>query len=167
MTDYGWGRIDSNGALEYCTNPLGFVGNPTDQQKRDAGFKPIIRHDAPAPREGGYFKKADPVDEGDGISIGWTLVAEERSDVHTKTPRKFSKLKLYAALTRAGLWDELVGWMETVDAGGINAYTAFMLANELSEEHPMFAEYLALAQTKLGVDDSTLESILSASMMEG
>lgn len=77
-------------------------------------------------------------------------------------PRTFSKLKLYAALAQAELWDALVAWLNTQTFEGINAYTAFMLAQDLVEDHPMFAQWLAAAKAALSVTDEQAEAILEA-----
>ena len=77
-------------------------------------------------------------------------------------PRTFSKLKLYAALAQAGLWDALKSWLEVQTVEGVNAYTAFTLAQELRSDHPLFSEWFAAAKTALNVDDATALAILSA-----
>lgn len=83
-------------------------------------------------------------------------------DAPPPPPRTFSKLKLYAALAQAGLWDALVAWLNTQTFEGINAYTAFMLAQDLVEDHPMFEQWLAAAKTALDVTDEQVEAILAA-----
>lgn len=82
-------------------------------------------------------------------------------------PRLFSKLKLYAALTQAGLWDALEAWLKAQFVEGVNAYTAFSLAQELSEAHPLFASWYAQAKQVLGVTDEQAEAILAASVQGG
>jgi hypothetical protein len=77
-------------------------------------------------------------------------------------PRTFSKLKLYAALAAANLWDALKTWLEAQTYEGMNAWTAFSLAQELTEDHPMFAAWFSAAKTALGVDDATAEALLDA-----
>lgn len=81
--------------------------------------------------------------------------------------RIFSKLKLYVVLVQCGLWDALKSWLESQTFDGINAYTAFSLAQELTDAHPMFGRWYAAAKTALGVDDATAEAILAASEAEG
>lgn len=84
----------------------------------------------------------------------------------TPPPRRFSKLKLYAALAQANLWDPLGAWLNTQTFEGINAYTAFMLAQDLVEDHPMFAQWLAAAKTALSITDEQAETILAAAAEE-
>ena len=81
-------------------------------------------------------------------------------------PRTFSKLKLYAALAKAGLWDALKSWLESQNVDGVNAYTAFSLAQDLSESHPLFASWFAAAKAALGVSDADAEAMLAASAAE-
>ncbi len=81
-------------------------------------------------------------------------------------PRRFSKLKLYAALTAAGLWDGLETWLKAQTFEGVNAYTAFMLAQVVSDGHPMFRQWYAAVKTALGVSDGDAEAILAAAVEE-
>ena len=45
---------------------------------------------------------------------------------------------------------------------GLDAYTAFLLAQDISDDHPLFAPLYAAAKATLGVDDATAEAILAA-----
>lgn len=76
--------------------------------------------------------------------------------------RTFSKLRLYAALAQAGFWDTLCAWLKTQTVDGVNAFTAFELAQELSDAHPLFKGWFAAAKTALDVDDVTADAILKA-----
>lgn len=81
-------------------------------------------------------------------------------------PRTFSKLRLYAALSSIGKWDALEAWLKTQTYQGMNAWTAFSLAQDLSEGNVMFMEWLAAIKEALGLDDETAEAILAASVAE-
>ena len=81
--------------------------------------------------------------------------------------RTFSKLRLYAALSSAGLWDALVAWLQSQTYEGVNAWTAFSLAQELTDAHPMFRQWFSAAKTALGVSDEQSEEILAACVTEG
>ena len=78
-----------------------------------------------------------------------------------------AKLKLYAVLSAANLWDALKSWLSAQTYEGINAWTAFSLAQELTEDHPMFAKWFSAAKTALGVDDATAEELLAKCVKEG
>lgn len=80
--------------------------------------------------------------------------------------RQFSKLKLYAVLSRMNLWQPLVEWMQEQTYEGMSVYTAFVLAQDLTEDNEMFAPYLKMAQNALGVSDDVVEQILSQSILE-
>ena len=76
-------------------------------------------------------------------------------------PTRYSRLKLYAALAQMGKWDALKAWLETQEVNGLNAYMAFMLANDLRTDHPLFMQYFTAAKQALDVDDATADLILA------
>jgi len=76
-------------------------------------------------------------------------------------PTRYSKLKIYAALARAGKWNALKSWLETQTVDGVNAYDAFMLANDLRTDHPLFMQYFTAAKQVLDIDDATADWILA------
>lgn len=152
-------------APKYATIDGAAVINPTREQsaRMDPPAYPLAdpMPPAPEPPEGkiavpdGY----EPVDTPDGKE--WRQ-AWRYEDAPPPPPRTFSKLKLYAALAQMGLWDPLVAWLNTQTFEGVNAYTAFMLAQDLVEDHPMFEQWLAAAKVALGVTDEQAEAILAA-----
>lgn len=77
-----------------------------------------------------------------------------------------AKLKLYAVLSAANLWDALKSWLSAQNYEGMNAWEAFSLAQELAEDHPMFTKWLSAAKTALGIPDADAEAILAASVAE-
>lgn len=97
--------------------------------------------------------------------VEWTETNALKHVVGVVASRRFSRLSLYAALVRLGKWDALETWLKGKTVDGMNAYTAFMLANELSDSHPMFNALLEEAKTVLGVDDATVAAVLSACEM--
>lgn len=150
-------------APKYATIDGAAVINPTREQyaRMDPPAYPLGASTTPEPPEG---KIAVP----DGYTLTDTPDGKEwrrawrYEDAPPPPPRTFSKLKLYAALAQAGLWDPLVAWLNTQTFEGINAHTAFMLAQDLVEDHPMFAQWLAAAKAALGVTDEQVEAILAA-----
>ena len=137
------------------------VINPTREQyaRMDPPAYPLGSTTPPTPPEG---KVA--VQDGYELANGAWVAHWRFEDAPPPPPRTFSKLKLYAALTQAGLWDALVAWLQTQTYEGINAYTAFTLAQDLTDDHPLFAQWLAAAKTALGITDETAEAILAASI---
>jgi hypothetical protein len=64
-----------------------------------------------------------------------------------------------------GLWERLEAWLKTQNVNGVNAYTAFMLANELAADDPIFMPMLEAAAGALGVGESTIQAVLAAAEM--
>lgn len=79
----------------------------------------------------------------------------------TIQPTRYSRLKLYAVLARMGLWPSLETWLKSQTVEGVNAYTAFMIANDLRTDHPLFMQYFTAAKQALGIDDATADLILA------
>ena len=75
--------------------------------------------------------------------------------------RTFSKFKLFLVLSNMGLWSQFEDWLKTQTVLGMNAYTAFSIANDLTDENPLFNSLLADAQTALGVTDEQVAQILA------
>ena len=94
------------------------------------------------------------------------IVASYEFEDAPKPVRIFSKLKLYGALTQAGLWDQFESWLKTQKINGINAYTAFSLAQDLNDSNELFNDVVDQVKTALGVSDETVEMILEASIAE-
>ena len=110
---------------------------------------------------------------GEGEELAWTYTV--RDGVAYKEyfiapagksflPRTFSKLRLYAAISAIGKWDALRTWLESQTVNGMNAWTAFSLAQDLSEDNELFDRWFSAAKTALGVDDATAEAVLAASV---
>ena len=124
----------------------------------------------------GYFRLAiDPPNTPEGKVVEskrFAIVDNKCVAVYTYVdappapPRTFSKLKLYAALSAAGLWDSLKTWLESQTYEGMNAWTAFSLAQDLSEGNAMFGAWFAAAKTALGVTDEQAEAILAQCVAE-
>ena len=94
------------------------------------------------------------------------VVADYTYEDAPKPVRTFSKLKLYGALTQAGLWDTFEAWLKTQTINGVNAYTAFSLAQDLNDANELFNGVVESAKTALGVSDEVVEMILEASLLD-
>lgn len=79
--------------------------------------------------------------------------------------RKFSKLALFVALSKMGVWESVETWLKDQTVEGVNAYTAFMLAQELDESNPFFSTAFAAAKSLLGVTEAQAEELLSACVL--
>lgn len=122
-------------------------------------------------KRGWYYNSVQPPEPPDGKQVASVsykveddeVVAEYTYEDMPPPIRTFSKLKLYGALVQAGLWDSLVNWLQGQSIDGVNAYTAFTLAQDLSDAHPLFDQWLLQIKTDLGISDELIETILAAS----
>ena len=161
--NYSFGKLN-DGRIAYAPAAIKdgslYIVAPTKGDYISRGWMPVVDVAPTTPAPEGYHWAA----------TGWEVVDDTIKRVYTAVvnpppmPRKFSKLKLYAALTSAGLWDGLENWLKTQTVEGVNAYTAFSLAQDLSEDYPGWADYLGAAKRALGVTDAEVEAILSASV---
>lgn len=158
MKNYRYGKLTDE-RVTYAPKTLRYgnrcILTPKDADYRARDYKPIVDIPPSEPAPDGYYWAA----------TSWTEDADSITRVYTaqkNPPRRFSKLKLYAALNEAGLWDALDAWLKTLTVGGVSASTAFALAQELSEDYPNWGDYLAAAKSALGVTDEQVAAILSA-----
>lgn len=78
-----------------------------------------------------------------------------------KPPRIISKFNLYLTLAPLGLYDFMIDILkETNMPGGINAYQAFEIANELSEENPLFFNMISGVIESLGLSKEDADELL-------
>lgn len=129
-----------------------------------AGYLPLSPDYPVDPPEGKHYERTGTIEANGADGYRWQYVLV---DDPPPPPRTFSKLKLYAALSAANLWDALKAWLEAQTYEGMNAWTAFSLAQELTEDHLMFAAWFSAAKTALGVDDATAEELLAKCVKEG
>lgn len=130
------------------------IVNPTAEQYatlRDAYPK---GEDAPLPEP-----QEGKVVEYGGYTLGesdrlwhkqWTLV-----DAPPPPPRTFSKLRIVAALTRAGVWANVKQYI--IDA---DLYDLYLAAQDFSEDNEYFTQGRTQLQTALGWTDEQVETIL-------
>ena len=137
------------------------TGAPTEEDYNEAGwYRNAI--EPPNPPEGKIVSSVTyRYDEEENA-----VVADYTYEDAPKPVRVFSKLKLYGALTQAGLWDAFEAWLKTQTINGVNAYTAFSLAQDLNDENPLFNGVVQEAKTALGVSDEVVEAILEASILD-
>lgn len=135
------------------------IVNPTAEQyaeKRNAYPK---GEDAPLPEP-----QEGKVVEYGGYALGesdrlwhkqWVLV-----DAPLKPPRTFSKLRIVAALTEAGVWAQVKAYIE--QAG---LYDLYLAAQDFAEDNEYFVQGKNALQTALGWTDEKIESILAEAQM--
>lgn len=132
------------------------IVNPTAEQYaslRDAYPK---GEDAPLPEP-----QEGKVAEYGGYALGednkwhkqWVLV-----DAPPKPPRTFSKLRIVAALTKAGVWAQVKSYIE--QAG---LYDLYLAAQDFREDNGYFAQGRTQLQAALGWTDAQVEAVLQES----
>ena len=70
-------------------------------------------------------------------------------------PRTFSKLRIVAALTTAGVWEQVKAYLEQVFL-----YDLFLAAQDFREDNGYFAQGRTQLQTALGWTDAQVEAVL-------
>ena len=118
-----------------------------------------------------------PAASADGkvvVATGWTeseteitrTYEEQDAPPEVKMPRKFSKLKIYGAIAQLGAWEKVKAWLEAKEVDGVNGWTAFTLAQEVSEDHALFAPLAEEARQLIGLDEAAFEALLSSCVLE-
>ena len=127
------------------------------------GWKRVI-DEAPAPSATNRYVYATGWKETDDAIT--RQYAEADIPAPIKLPRKFSKLKIYGAIAQLGAWDKVKSWLEAKDVGGINGWTAFTLAQEVSESHELFSSLAEEARQLLGLDEAAFDAMLDECVLE-
>lgn len=81
-------------------------------------------------------------------------------DATPPPPRTFSKLRIVAALTTAGVWDSVKQLL--IERG---LYDLFLAAQNFAEDNEYFENGKAALQTALGWTDEQVEAVLDASVI--
>ena len=71
-------------------------------------------------------------------------------------PRTFSKMKVVAALTEEGVWEDVKAWIE-----GAGLYDIYLAAQDFAEDNEHFAQGKAQLQAALGWSDERVEALLA------
>lgn len=135
--------------LDGCT-----IVNPAAEQYATLRYAYPKGEDAPMPEP-----QDGKVVEYGGYALGedskwhkqWTLV-----DAPTPPPRTFSKLRIVAALTNAGVWDAVKKLL--IERG---FYDLFLAAQDFAEDNEHFDQGKAALQTALGWTDVQVEDVLA------
>lgn len=97
--------------------------------------------------------------------VEWSVTNKVKFFTGVIATKRYSRLSIYLACVKAGLWEKLETWLKSQSVDGANAYIAFMLATEIREDDPIFVPMLENAATALGVDASVVQEVLAASEM--
>ena len=127
------------------------VCNPTDAQYEAAGYKRVV--DTPPQTDAAHY----------AVPTGWAeqggeIVRQyEVREYPPPPPRTFSKLRIVAALTSAGVWDAVKQLL--IER---SLYDLFLAAQDFAEDNEYFAQGKAALQTALGWTDAQVEAVLAA-----
>ena len=97
------------------------------------------------------------------VATGWTRDGEtwrrvyEVRELPPPPPRTFSKLRIVAALTTAGVWDAVKQLL--IERG---LYDLFLAAQNFAEDNEYFANGKSALQAALGWTDEQVEAVLAA-----
>lgn len=76
-------------------------------------------------------------------------------------PVKYSRLSIYAVLSHLGKWELAEAWMKEQ-----GLYTAFMLAQEISSDHPLFMTVKAQVAEALGLTQEQVDALLKECILK-
>jgi hypothetical protein len=130
------------------------IVNPTAEQYATLRGAYPKGEDAPMPEP-----QEGKVVEYGGYALGedskwhkqWVLV-----DAPPPPPRTFSKLRIVAALTNAGVWAQVKQYIEQM-----GLYDLFLAAQDFRTDNEYFAQGKAQLQTALGWTDEQVEAVLA------
>lgn len=83
-------------------------------------------------------------------------VREAKAAIGAAMPTIYSKYKAYLALRGAGVWPQVKAWLEANDL-----WDAFLIANDFSEDDPLFRRGVAELQAAVGWTDEQVEAVLA------
>lgn len=83
-------------------------------------------------------------------------VREAKVAIGAAMPTIYSKYKAYLALRGAGVWPQVKAWLEANDL-----WDAFLIANDFSEDDPLFKQGVAELQAVVGWTDEQIAALLA------
>lgn len=145
-----------NGAM--VTNPKDAHFAALNEERAKKGlppYYPISDDPAPTPPEGKVARF-----NGYAVVAGWIAPQYSFEDAPPPPPRTFSKLRIVAALTTAGVWDSVKQLL--IERG---LYDLFLAAQNFAEDNEYFEQGKAALQTALGWTNEQVEAVLAASVI--
>ena len=141
-----------NGAM--VTNPKAEHFAALNEERAKQGLPPYlpVRDERPTTDASHY-----------AVATGWTRDGEtwrrvyEVRELPPPPPRTFSKLRIVAALTTAGVWDSVKQLL--IERG---FYDLFLAAQDFREDNEYFENGKAALQTALGWTNEQVEAVLAA-----
>lgn len=156
-----YAKLTESGALQYAPNAVrtktATVLNPSAATYKAAGWLPVVNKPPTGVPEG---KHAEP--RGWKTTDGAIRRIYEIVDDPPPPPRIFSKLKVVAALTKAGVWPEVKEWIERA-----GLYDLYLAAQDFAEDNGYFVQGLAALKPVVGWTDEQVEALLAQCVKEG
>lgn len=135
------------------------VYNPKAVHCKIAGYLPLSP-DAPVnPPQGKHYERTDKIEADGADGYRWTY---RLVDDPPPPPREFSKLKVVAALTSAGVWPQVKAYIEQ---NGL--YDLYLAAQDFREDNPYFLQGLTALKPVVGWTDEQVEALLAQCVKEG
>ena len=139
--------------IEYAPSSLKigniFYSNPSKEQYLQKGYKFIINN-YPEHKEGFYIEFDNYTEDEENIYYNYKY-SEVIKEEQQKEGFKVSKLYFRIALTKLGLWEQVVEWMKSTkimlsEDQWINMYEAYCDALVLDTSSELFEPYLERAK---------------------
>ena len=151
--DPEWCRVTGGGAgVTFAPLSLpGVEGVPEEEDYRAAGW---LHNDMlpPMPPQGMRMASMTFREEDGGVVADYE---------YEPAPRTFSKMKVVAALTEEGVWEDVKAWIE-----GAGLYDIYLAAQNFAEGNEHFAQGKAAIQSELGWSDERTEALLARCVAE-
>ena len=129
------------------------VYGPKAVHCRIAGYLPLIDERPMDPPEGKHYERTGKIEPDGASGYRWVYMLVDNPP---PAPRTFSKLKVVAALTSAGVWPQVKAWIE--QAG---LYDLYLAAQDFAEDNEYFAQGLAALKPVVGWTDEQVEELLA------
>lgn len=164
--NYSFGKLNE-GIITYAPAVIhdGDIYNvaPSAADYAAYGYKPVVDTPPTTPAEEGYHWEARAWTEEDGKIVRLYVQVENPPPM----PRTFSILRLETAIFQMGLTTAFDAFLDSQTVTNEHGQTVplrrfYDRANDLREDHPLFAQYFAAAKTALGITDEQAEAILEA-----
>ena len=81
-------------------------------------------------------------------------------------PTIYSKLKIYIACSKAGIWNKVEQWMAEREIDGINMLKAYQEAQQISNNHPLFMDCIGRIQEDLNLENKLIQQLLLDSIAD-
>lgn len=117
----------------------------------------------PSPKEGMMVASKTYKAQGDEVFAVYEYAPAPEP---VTQPKLYSRLSIYVAMTKLGVWDSIRTWLEQKTINGLNGWMAFQLAQEISSDHPLFIPLTTEARQLLGMTEEQFNGIMDECILE-